>query len=1365
MMKFSSSSLSYSADKLGAGGPDTFGYIYVDSDTSAPNAPTFNWIDISGSGTLVTGLGDDNVVGPFPVGFNFPYYWYQVNSFYVGSNGYIGFGDNTLCASPFPVIPNSARPNNMLAPLLSDLTFLVGTPSCYYWTNAANDTCVITYQNLQWWNMPASNCSLQIILAKPDSSITFQYKRIIGTPNGGWQGASSGNRTGIENFIGNVGLQYSSGTGAQLNDIHDNLAVKFYPPATTSYEARDLSIWDAMNDISGGFFAYRDSAKTLWTHVKNSGTVTLTSCSLYCRVLNEANDVVYSDIIEVASMTAGQTQLVEFDPAWTPTVNGLYRTIIKAYVTGDIFRGNDSVVIETHVVTYPVEMSYDDDDLNSSSSWSGSSGGYGTKFTPPKYPCIITGAKVKLSINVTNPVECTIYVFRDDSPGGSPGTVLAKRGVVVSSNIAKWYRVFLTDTIYNGSFVVGVTQNDSGLTYGMDTDAPISGQVWEYTGVWAPYRDKGADDVMFRALVGFTPLEYDATTLEITAPLSMVTPGATITPRALIGNYGTLDQSNIPVTMKIDSSGVNVYTGTATISLNGAEENYTDFTPQWTAGPSGVGYDMMVYTSLTNDQDQTNDTIKGVTSAFTVTTILRGKFAAVNPTIDGSVDEFEWSDANKYDVSDMLGAGNGTPHKAGSAFLWVKHDTNFVYVATTMPNDASADNGDQLGLYIDEDRSGTWAADSSEGNYWLINYDTGGLDSVIYRAWLPTSPDPTTWRYGPVPGSQIICSQSNGCMNFEAAIPKGSEKSQMYFRPHLNADTMRFWFFALDNQNGDYNGWWPQNMSGGSWQNPFSYGYLIFQPPLYDVGVSEIIQPTGSVVAYSTVIPKVVVKNYGLATTTFPVIFTITEQKSDYVDTAWVSLSGMQTDTVEFQPWQANTINIFATEARVAMPGDMSSGNNTLLGSFEVLRGMWTRLDDIATGKYIKDGGALVAVPDGKTDALYAFRGTKSNEVYKYSGGVWTLSDSLKFGLKFRIPLDTTKFYKKFPGKGAALCYDDANTIYATRGNGVKEWWSYNLTTGVWTQESFVPVPKSLKGGTSIKYYDGKVYLLAGAQKKTDANNFFVFDTATRLWTTGGALGLGSNQKVWKDGSSISILNGTIYALKGGDKNNLFYAYDFGTSTWAIQETMPIWDSLYGKYKKKLLVKDGGATAASDNAIYAIKGGGTNVFWMYTPGTPGVWSMMAKESIPRPTKKSTPKTGAAMAYLNGAIYLLKGNKTGEFWRYSPASDKFESNTPNSSSTITSVMTEKTLPTLRFNFDVNPNPFTKLTNIRYTVPISGNVSIKLYNSSGRLVQTLVNNNLDAGTYSSNLSAKNLANGIYFVQYEDGANKREIKLVVQ
>ena len=69
--------------------------------------------------------------------------------------------------------------------------------------------------------------------------------------------------------------------------------------------------------------------------------------------------------------------------------------------------------------------------------------------------------------------------------------------------------------------------------------------------------------------------------------------------------------------------------------------------------------------------------------------------------------------------------------------------------------------------------------------------------------------------------------------------------------------------------------------------------------------------------------------------------------------------------------------------------------------------------------------------------------------------------------------------------------------------------------------------------------------------------------------------------------------------------------------------------------------------------------------------------------------------------------------------------------------------------LRFELKQNyPNPFNPVTNIEYSIPKAGSVMLKVYDITGREVQTLVNENQNAGTYKVDLKALNMSSGIYF-----------------
>jgi hypothetical protein len=212
----------------GAGGPDAFGYVWFDSDELG--GPTYSWVDISGSGTnVIGGLDDDNFVGPFPIGFTFPYYEGAYTQFYVSSNGFIGFGPTTDYNSLSNVnLPTAGTPNNAIYWCWDDLN-----PD-----DPDNPGGQVRYQTLgsdlviSWIAYPEFNSSTvvgdvitaQVILSS-DGTIKVQYQSV---------GAGfdiMGNTIGTENLGGTDGLQIALNTSY----IHGNLAIEISKPAQWSY--------------------------------------------------------------------------------------------------------------------------------------------------------------------------------------------------------------------------------------------------------------------------------------------------------------------------------------------------------------------------------------------------------------------------------------------------------------------------------------------------------------------------------------------------------------------------------------------------------------------------------------------------------------------------------------------------------------------------------------------------------------------------------------------------------------------------------------------------------------------------------------------------------------------------------------------------------------------------------------------------------------------------------------------------------------------------------------------------------------------------------------------------------------------------
>jgi hypothetical protein len=85
---------------------------------------------------------------------------------------------------------------------------------------------------------------------------------------------------------------------------------------------------------------------------------------------------------------------------------------------------------------------------------------------------------------------------------------------------------------------------------------------------------------------------------------------------------------------------------------------------------------------------------------------------------------------------------------------------------------------------------------------------------------------------------------------------------------------------------------------------------------------------------------------------------------------------------------------------------------------------------------------------------------------------------------------------------------------------------------------------------------------------------------------------------------------------------------------------------------------------------------------------------------------------------------------------------------------TDVKTEDQLPTEFALMQNYPNPFNPSTMISYQLPVSSNVTLKVFDVLGNEIATLVNEEMSAGIYKVNFNSYNLASGVYMYKIQAG-----------
>jgi len=232
---------------LDFGGPDLYGYTWIDSDE--PAGPTFSWIDISSIGTPVTwdtcsvtfGCQDEGITALIPMGMSFNFYGTVYNDVLISSNGWASFVDQANWYLSNATIPTAALPNTIIAALWDDLDGDAGDPGTtgviYTYYDAVQNQFIISWVDWAFYATSASDFSFQIILDADDNTIVTQY-----------QGA-----TFLQNDI-TIGIENADGSDGSLvvfdaAYLHDALAIKFIVP----------TIW-LTTDLVGGTLAPGDPA-------------------------------------------------------------------------------------------------------------------------------------------------------------------------------------------------------------------------------------------------------------------------------------------------------------------------------------------------------------------------------------------------------------------------------------------------------------------------------------------------------------------------------------------------------------------------------------------------------------------------------------------------------------------------------------------------------------------------------------------------------------------------------------------------------------------------------------------------------------------------------------------------------------------------------------------------------------------------------------------------------------------------------------------------------------------------------------------------------------------------------------------------
>jgi hypothetical protein len=1064
----------------------------------------------------------------------------------------------------------------------------------------------------------------------------------------------------------------------------------------------------------------------------------------------------YTSTKLVSGLAPSKGVIVEFDQ-FTPGTASDYDITVVSQLTNDQNTENDTITVNARC-SYTDTVQCDPGDWNVSYTdvWAA----WAIEFTPDR-PCTLRVLQIMMAEagSGASTSACSLFVWEND--GGKPGNRLYNQRFTASnlSDGTLWYNLSLsTPQVIKRPVFIGLsTRGGSGSAYTRPCiDRRWScGRFWfSATGGTNSSTDWGAlnSDILMRPVVRYVNVYTDdIAAISIDDPPSFVASNTGQLPKATVINCGTTTAS-FNVVCRIDSSGTNIYNQSASVT-NLAPNTSTQvvWSTAWQPNWNGT-YNMEIYANWGSDDYHGNDTLyTDIASNSTVTMDAGEGSAAWYFSTDGYF-------AVSFEPAGPCSVMNG-------AILIYSYGTG-----TTTP----------CSLYVWDDNSGV------PGN---IVRGPIVFDGVYYPTWdtvdLTPGPYYTTGKFwlgtyspGGDPNGRSVLDDdetpANNGRSYVADLPTGS----------WGLGSHNWFIHATVKYVSSYN---------------------------QDIGVQSIDAPASVAKPGFAVVPKATLKNLGRQTmSSFNVRCTIDSAGTTiYTSNKTVSsLLPTLTTQVSFDPWTPVELDRYyvqtITLTAVFPPFDDNSSNDTLVDStlcseidiiaYETsLSYYWG--DDTYTYAAQRFTPELPCSLLGTWIALYAAGGwgnacstfvwdeTVCNPPREWPGTLiwserWTPnSGGTAAWFRRNIP---THFYDMeedfFVGGWTPTGTAEPEFMLDRWCDHGRSWFDSDRDTVWWN-----PLNGDWAIEAIVKYMGSASHILRGYVNSTsafseDSLNFRSYlaknpDQLIDETSAGGAITyLGSNTGLWQIDCKYFWPTWTL-----GDRVFTVVDYETGSGTTghtghyaAIIDTLlpetnpqdapvcnlrtmpvPSWSVISWNSSRKVVefswnkpLKDTG----NPDTSYIV---GYNVY----RGTDGInFSFLRRMN----TEDDTTFNDTVLPPFTTYYYAIKLLYTGTSDQTGKDRADIESRYLSAHTMVNYIGVEEegndVLPTV-FAFDTPyPNPAYQYTMIEYAVPEACYVKIQLYDVSGRLVESLVNDRVNPGYYQLKINTKKFASGVYFCSME-------------
>jgi N-acetylneuraminic acid mutarotase len=365
----------------------------------------------------------------------------------------------------------------------------------------------------------------------------------------------------------------------------------------------------------------------------------------------------------------------------------------------------------------------------------------------------------------------------------------------------------------------------------------------------------------------------------------------------------------------------------------------------------------------------------------------------------------------------------------------------------------------------------------------------------------------------------------------------------------------------------------------------------------------------------------------------------------------------------------------------------------------------------------------MVRLKNGNVMAIGGF-GTKSCEIFDTLSQHWSLTDSLHEERSY--------------GETATIL-DNGNvlvvggfylSVHLTK--GLKSCEIYDALNSRWALIDSLKLDRYYHSAT--KLLDGRVLIVGGfnIEEKGEINDCEIYDPITGKWIQVAHLNVGryEHTATLLPNGKVLVTGGVNYTNDQSPWLSSCELYDPIQNAWTIVGSM-----LYPRashsaiiLKSGLLLLAGGDMNNTTWELYDL-----NTFSsIYGNSYPG------KQLVPSINLLPTGKVISAggTTWTDGSLPVISSTKMCYIYD------------PNGINSV-QIPNDKLVQDFRL-YQNYPNPFNPSTTVKYELPKTSSVIIKIYNSIGEEITTLINKTQPAGSYSVNFNAKGFSSGIYFYQ---------------